>query len=259
MIVKTICRFSAIPKAVQITERRFLSHSIQFSSTTSRIIHGHNKILQTGTTNPISSAVLVLSIRSVGSTSESVQKTAPKSFTAASFALPKNPEPSIQTNIQPGVPQEDIDDFNATKLVHGKTDMQIAITKIASEKLNKIAVDDNNINTALKIGVESGGCHGFQYNLDLTDLEKELAQDEDDELLVFKRIDESGNIAQIILDESSLEILQDSKLDYTKELIGSSFKIVDSPYTSTSCGCGASFDFDFEKLQKTKRERAASK
>ena len=32
------------------------------------------------------------------------------------------------------------------------------------------------------------------------------------------------------MNESSLMILQDSKLDYTKELIGSQFKIVDSPY-----------------------------
>ncbi|KAK6459708.1 uncharacterized protein RJT20DRAFT_125060 [Scheffersomyces xylosifermentans] len=188
---------------------------------------------------------------------------APKAFKASSFAFPKapgTPATGSQTKHeqQPNVPQEDIDDFNATKLVHGKTDLHIAITQRASDKLNSISVNDNNPDSALRIGVESGGCHGFQYNLNLTDLKKELAEDEDDELLVFKRIDNTGNIAQIILDDSSLEILQDSKLDYTKELIGSSFKIVDSPYTSTACGCGASFDFDFEKLEKTKAERNKS-
>lgn len=61
--------------------------------------------------------------------------------------------------------------------------------------------------------------------------------------------------ASIVLDDSSLTILQELRLDYTKELIGSQFKIVDSPYTSTACGCGASFDFDFDKLEQNKKQR----
>jgi len=135
--------------------------------------------------------------------------------------------------------------------------MKIAITKRASNKLTSIAEDDKNPNAALKVEVESGGCHGFQYNLKLTDLTEEL-KDENNELLVFKRMGDDGEVAQVVLDDSSLQILQDSKVDYTKELIGSQFKIVDSPYTSTACGCGASFDFDFEKLEKV-REREANK
>ncbi|KAJ9100285.1 hypothetical protein QFC19_005638 [Naganishia cerealis] len=62
-------------------------------------------------------------------------------------------------------------------------------------------------------------------------------------------------VANLAIDESSLEILQESKIDYTKELIGSSFKVVESPYTSTECGCGASFDFDFDKLEKKKQQK----
>ncbi|KAK6462398.1 hypothetical protein DFJ63DRAFT_154231 [Scheffersomyces coipomensis] len=185
-----------------------------------------------------------------------------KSLKASAFALPKDPIPLKNVQSQE-VPQEDIDDFRRTKLIYGKTDLSIAITKRASKKLNHIAQSDNNPNSILKISVESGGCHGFQYNLKLTDLNKELEeikQDDDiddDDILVFKRFDEvdKDEIAQILLDQSSLEILQDSKLDYTKELIGSQFKIVDSPYTSTACGCGASFDFDFEKLEKKKQEK----
>lgn len=187
-----------------------------------------------------------LAFRDISSPSRS-----PKVFQAASFAQPKEPQRKEQRNEHaPEVPQEDIDDFNITKLVHGKTDMKIAITKRASDKLTKIAKDDNNPNAALKISVESGGCHGFQYNLSLTDLKEELKEGEED-VLVFKR-DEDDSIAQIVINESSLQILQDSKIDFTKELIGSSFKVVDSPYTSTACGCGASFDFDFEKLAQKK-------
>ena len=195
--------------------------------------------------------------------SSSITKDTSKSFKSSTFAFPKqttvNPTTEQQiteqttqqtTQQENHVPQEDIDDFNVTKLIHGTTDLQIAITQRARDKLNSIAEEDKNPNLALKIGVESGGCHGFQYNLNLSDLKQELENDQDNELLVFKRLDDSGHVAQVILDESSLEILQDSKIDYTKELIGSSFKVVDSPYTSTACGCGASFDFDFEKLQK---------
>lgn len=185
--------------------------------------------------------------REVGSTSSSTTSNASKTLKASSFTQPKpqQPEQASKPKQLPEVSQEDIDDFEMTKLVHGETKLNIAITKRASDKLNSIAEDDKNPETALRIRVESGGCHGFQYNLDLTTISKELSND--DSLIVFSRGDAD---VKVIFDESSLEILQDSKIDYTKELIGSSFKVVDSPYTSTECGCGASFDFDFDKLQK---------
>lgn len=51
-----------------------------------------------------------------------------------------------------------------------------------------------------------------------------------------------GGTARVVLDEPSLELLKGSKVDYTMELIGSQFKIVDNPLASSSCGCGTSFD-----------------
>lgn len=172
---------------------------------------------------------------------------APKSFKSASFALPKE-APEVKIDAAKVIQDDNLRDFHLTKIVSGHTDLKIGITDRARNKLVQIAADDNNPDSALRIRVESGGCHGFQYNLDLTNVKEELAKEED--LVVFERSDDSR--ARVIFDESSLEILQDSKIDYTKELIGSSFKVVDSPYTSTSCGCGASFDFDFEKLERAK-------
>lgn len=155
----------------------------------------------------------------------------PKTLRASTFALPKETNP-----------------FQLTRLVAGHTNLKIAITDRAKEKLHQIAEEDKNEDIALRIRVESGGCHGFQYHMDLTSTELELQQNPD--LVVFQRTD--SKVARVMFDESLLEILQDSKVDYTKELIGSQFKIVDSPYTSTACGCGSSFDFDFEKLQRAK-------
>ncbi|KAI5952587.1 ISA2 [Candida jiufengensis] len=161
-----------------------------------------------------------------------------KPSTFASF-----PEPDLPTS-------QNIDDFKSTKLVYGSTKKTIAITDRASSKLNSIK-SQNPQDSALQIQVESGGCHGFQYNLNLINLQNYLNENKTkDDIFVFEK-----NGGNIILDDSSLTILQDSKLDYTKELIGSQFKIIDSPYTSTACGCGASFDFDFEKLEQKEKER----
>ena len=112
---------------------------------------------------------------------------------------------------------------------------------------------DANPNLALRISVESGGCHGFQYLMSLVTLpEKGTPQwsevvNEDDSIFEFAT-DEADSSAplpetpRIILDEPSLDLLKGSKVDFTMELIGSQFKIVDNPYATSSCGCGTSFD-----------------
>ncbi len=53
---------------------------------------------------------------------------------------------------------------------------------------------------------------------------------------------DSGAGAKVVIDLPSLELLKGSKVDYTMELIGSQFKIVDNPSSTSSCGCGTSFD-----------------
>ena len=141
---------------------------------------------------------------------------------------------------------------------------------------------DSNPNLALRIQVESGGCHGFQYLMSLTTLppvesfssnsileesspalntssndpnaipstgpgdplfpksegSKAGKLDEDD--TVFATGDGAG--AKVVMDGPSLELLKGSKIDFTEELIGSQFKIVDNPLATSSCGCGTSFD-----------------
>lgn len=182
---------------------------------------------------------------------------ATKTFKSSSFALPKDVASSVgetlgtRTSKAPRLDEkltEKLTDFDMTTLARGSTDLKIGITDRAKDKLAQVASEELQADSALKVKVESGGCHGFQYNFELTSLSEELKKDAD--LAVFQRRD--SDLATVIFDESSLEILQDSKLDYTTELIGSSFKMVDSPYTSTSCGCGSSFDFDFEKLENAK-------
>ena len=46
----------------------------------------------------------------------------------------------------------------------------------------------------------------------------------------------------IVIDKASIEMLKGSVVDFSQELIGSSFKI-SNPKTKSSCGCGISFSF----------------
>jgi iron-sulfur cluster assembly accessory protein len=117
--------------------------------------------------------------------------------------------------------------------------MSISIAPRASNRLHKIGTGDSNPNLALRVSIESGGCHGFQYLMDLCDLSKTPATEED---TIFEG--EKGE--KIIVDESSLELLNGSTVDYTMELIGSQFTITGIPGATSSCGCGTSFDIKLD-------------
>jgi Fe-S cluster assembly iron-binding protein IscA len=123
---------------------------------------------------------------------------------------------------------------------------------------------DSNPDLSLRITVESGGCHGFQYLMSVTNSQSDIDLEEDT-LFVY---DSDGEVARessagsggganigneaarnfgkgrakVVMDSASLELLEGSKVDYTMELIGSQFKIVDNPRATSSCGCGTSFD-----------------
>ncbi|KAI1811239.1 hypothetical protein GGS20DRAFT_563897 [Poronia punctata] len=170
---------------------------------------------------------------------------------------------------------------NAQKDEEGN-EMVLEITPRAADRLSQIMSKDKNPHLALRIQVESGGCHGFQYIMSLTTLPPTISPEaphppldreqvtEDvapstttksspsppsltDEDTIFAFALEAGEAEgkekealltgpKIVLDLPSLELLKGSKVDYTMELIGSQFKIVDNPLATSSCGCGTSFD-----------------
>lgn len=113
--------------------------------------------------------------------------------------------------------------------------LAVKVSQRAAQKLNAINKADNKPDQILRVLVESGGCHGYQYVLGL----KPGNTIEAEEDSIFER-----DGARVVIDHASLEILRDSTVDYTTELIGSQFKIVDSPHTSSACGCGSSFSID---------------
>ena len=102
---------------------------------------------------------------------------------------------------------------------------EINFTEKAVERVNQL-IATKPLGTFLRIAVKGGGCSGFKYDFTFDNkIEKNDLKHEN-----------------IVVDRSSLEMLKGSKVDFTKELIGDSFKI-SNPKTKSSCGCGISFSF----------------
>ena len=80
----------------------------------------------------------------------------------------------------------------------------------------------------LRVAVSAGGCSGFEYGFNL-----DKDQNDDD------RIFEAQGI-KIVVDETSLELLSGSTVDYVDDLAGASFRL-QIPNATASCGCGISF------------------
>lgn len=102
----------------------------------------------------------------------------------------------------------------------------IEITDNAQDHIASILSNDKV--KFFRITVLGGGCAGFQYKFDF-----ENSINSDDKLVKTKKI-------EVVIDNTSLELIKGSKIDYVNELIGSSFKIT-NPQASSSCGCGTSF------------------
>lgn len=120
--------------------------------------------------------------------------------------------------------------------------MTISITPRAAHRLQTIAETDANPDLALRVSVESGGCHGFQYLMSLVNTSD--IDSSEDTLFENEEVAKKGGDykAKIVIDEPSLELLNGSNIDYTMELIGSQFKVTGIKGATSSCGCGTSFD-----------------
>jgi len=100
---------------------------------------------------------------------------------------------------------------------------EISFTQEAIEKINQL-LSKKSSGTFFRIAVKGGGCSGFKYDFSFD-----------------KKIQENDEMNEnVVIDKASLEMLKGSKVDFSKELIGNSFKI-SNPKTKSSCGCGVSF------------------
>lgn len=79
-----------------------------------------------------------------------------------------------------------------------------------------------------RVGIESGGCHGFRYTFFLDN----VRYDDDIE------ISQEGRV--VVVREKFMPFLKGGVLDFEEEMMQSKF-IFNNPRVSKSCGCGISF------------------
>lgn len=138
--------------------------------------------------------------------------------------------------------------------------MPIIVTDTAAREITSIinqqGLDAEKIR--LRVGVKGGGCSGFTYILDLTEVQKES-----DELWEFSfrtsedgkgltRIQANGSgtttavaepgafTVRVVCDPKSYLYLNGTTIDFKDEIMGRGF-VFSNPNASTSCGCGSSF------------------
>ena len=83
-------------------------------------------------------------------------------------------------------------------------------------------------NSFFRVAVNGGGCSGFQYEFSIDN------QRQDNDLSFI------SHGVEVVIDEMSLELVDNAELDYVQDLMGSYFA-VQNPNATASCGCGTSF------------------
>ena len=98
----------------------------------------------------------------------------------------------------------------------------------AAARIAELVTKDGRSNLMLRVSVSGGGCSGFQYNFDFDD-----KINDDDRLFEHE-------LAKVVIDETSLELLDGGVIDFKQDLMGAYFAI-ENPNATASCGCGTSF------------------
>lgn len=103
----------------------------------------------------------------------------------------------------------------------------VAVTENAAKRILSVMATEPP-GSMLRVSVAGGGCSGFQY---VFDVDRERAADD----IVIER-----DGATVLIDETSLGLLEGSTIDFVDDLVGQSFRIT-NPNATSSCGCGTSF------------------
>jgi len=110
--------------------------------------------------------------------------------------------------------------------VPDEVEVELTMTEKAREMLTDAFGDDRS--HALLVGVLSGGCSGYMYDLQIVETTETPCQE----------LNISG--FRVLVPRASSHLLNGIEIDYVDRLMGGGFKI-NNPNASSSCGCGESF------------------
>lgn len=105
-------------------------------------------------------------------------------------------------------------------------DVALTISEKAQTMLADAFGDDRSM--ALLVGVLSGGCSGYMYDLQIVENTDQSCQ----EIKI--------NGFRVLVPNASSHLLDGIEIDYVDRLMGGGFKI-NNPNAESSCGCGESF------------------
>jgi iron-sulfur cluster assembly accessory protein len=105
--------------------------------------------------------------------------------------------------------------------------VSITLTENAARRVAAIA-NRQGKPAMLRLSVDGGGCAGFTYKFELAE-----SVEADD------AVAETDGV-KLVVDPISLDLLQDSAVDFVEDLGGAAFK-VQNPNAASGCGCGSSF------------------
>ena len=103
----------------------------------------------------------------------------------------------------------------------------VQLTQAAAARVAAIAVRQGKP-AILRLGVDGGGCAGFQYRFGLAD-----AVEPDDHVTARDGV-------TLVVDSISHDLLDGSAVDYVENLGGAAFRVT-NPNAASGCGCGSSF------------------
>jgi iron-sulfur cluster assembly accessory protein len=98
----------------------------------------------------------------------------------------------------------------------------ITITENAEKEIQTVLEESKE--KYLRISIHGGGCSGFNYVFDFAN----------------KKEEDDFEFGKVLVDSMSMTYLQGAEVDFTEDIMGSSFSI-NNPNAQTTCGCGSSF------------------
>ena len=97
--------------------------------------------------------------------------------------------------------------------------------QVSEDALNRLSLlKESEKGKYFRVYVTGGGCSGFKYNFSFDN----------------KINNEDVLFGKAVIDNTSLNIISGSTIDFKKEMIGESF-VIKNPKATASCGCGLSF------------------
>lgn len=104
----------------------------------------------------------------------------------------------------------------------------VTMSEAAVKEVKRLINVQGLTDAGLRLGVKGGGCSGLSYTINF-----------DEKIGQFDTVYEIEGI-KVIVDAKSAIYLQGTQLDFSKDLVGGSFKFV-NPNANKTCGCGESF------------------